>query len=87
MGDPLFVPGMAEYEKDILEQSTVDEIRGKISDTHTLDVSAYDPAGIENRDTYESQNWRYDREYPANRFQDQELPILPQVIIPALLSR
>lgn len=56
MGDPLFVPGMAEYEKDILEQSTVDEIRAKISDTHTLDVSAYDPAGIENRDTYESQN-------------------------------
>ncbi|KAJ5628147.1 hypothetical protein N7490_010375 [Penicillium lividum] len=51
MGDPLFVPGMTEYESDILKQSTVDEIRGKISDAHTLDVSAYDPAGIENRDT------------------------------------
>ncbi|KAJ6109640.1 Gamma-glutamyltranspeptidase [Penicillium sp. IBT 16267x] len=51
MGDPLFVPGLAEYERSLLEQSTVDEIRGKISDTHTLDVSAYDPAGIENRDT------------------------------------
>lgn len=51
MGDPLFVPGMAEYEKDLLKQSTVDGIRGKISDTRTLDVSAYDPAGIESRDT------------------------------------
>ncbi|KAJ5553051.1 Gamma-glutamyltranspeptidase [Penicillium frequentans] len=51
MGDPLFVPGMAEYEEDILKQSTADGIRGKISDTHTLDVSAYDPTGIEIRDT------------------------------------
>ncbi|KAJ5658209.1 Gamma-glutamyltranspeptidase [Penicillium longicatenatum] len=51
MGDPLFVPEMAKYERSILSQSTVDGIRNKISDTHTLDVSAYDPAGIESRDT------------------------------------
>ncbi|KAJ5096995.1 hypothetical protein N7456_007716 [Penicillium angulare] len=51
MGDPLFVPDMADYEQKMLKQSTIDEIRGKISDTHTLDVSAYDPDGIESLDT------------------------------------
>ena len=42
---------MDEYEKNMLKESTVDEIRSKISDTHTLDVSAYDPAGLESLDT------------------------------------
>lgn len=51
-GDPLFVDGMAKYEKGILEQSTIDEIRSKISDVRTQNVSAYDPAGLESLDTY-----------------------------------
>ncbi|KAJ5291817.1 Gamma-glutamyltranspeptidase [Penicillium angulare] len=51
MGDPEFVPEMADYEHKMLKQSTVDDIRSKISDTHTLDVSAYDPDGIESLDT------------------------------------
>ncbi|KAJ5724416.1 hypothetical protein N7493_006144, partial [Penicillium malachiteum] len=51
LGDPDFVPGMVDYERDLLKQSTVDAIRKKISDTHTLDVSAYDPSGIESLDT------------------------------------
>jgi gamma-glutamyltranspeptidase/glutathione hydrolase len=51
LGDPLFVEGMNEYQKKMLAEPTVAEIRSKISDTHTLDVSAYDPAGLESLDT------------------------------------
>ncbi|KAI2702137.1 transcriptional regulator family: Fungal Specific TF [Penicillium roqueforti] len=50
-GDPLFVDGMAKYEKEILEQSTIDDIRSKISDVRTQNVSVYDPAGLESLDT------------------------------------
>ncbi|KAJ5932525.1 hypothetical protein N7516_007014 [Penicillium verrucosum] len=50
-GDPLFVDGLADYEKEILNQSTIDEIRSKISDVRTQNVSAYDPAGLESLDT------------------------------------
>ncbi|GFG01929.1 gamma-glutamyltranspeptidase 1 [Aspergillus udagawae] len=46
-GDPLFVAGLDEYEEDMLKQSTIDEIRRKISDVRTQNVSAYDPQGIE----------------------------------------
>lgn len=52
LGDPLFVDGMYEYEGKLLKQSTIDKIRGKISDFHTQSVSAYDPAGLESLDTY-----------------------------------
>lgn len=45
---------MAEYQEDMLKQSTIDEIRSKISDRHTLNVSAYDPSGIESLNTYVS---------------------------------
>jgi gamma-glutamyltranspeptidase/glutathione hydrolase len=38
----------------MLDQSTIDEIHSKISDFHTLNVSAYDPAGLESLDTYVS---------------------------------
>ncbi|KAI9374327.1 gamma-glutamyltranspeptidase [Aspergillus egyptiacus] len=47
LGDPDFVEGMTEYEKRILEKQSVDSIRAKISDFHTQNVSAYDPAGLE----------------------------------------
>lgn len=45
---------MAEYQEDMLKQSTIDDIRSKISDMHTLNVSAYDPSGIESLNTYAS---------------------------------
>jgi gamma-glutamyltranspeptidase/glutathione hydrolase len=51
LGDPLFVDGMANYEEDILKQSTIDDIRSKISDARTQNVSVYDPAGLESLET------------------------------------
>ncbi|KAI4112950.1 MAG: hypothetical protein LQ345_005975 [Seirophora villosa] len=51
LGDPLFVPGLDEYQSDVLSETTADEIRSKISDLRTLNVSAYDPAGLESLDT------------------------------------
>lgn len=51
LGDPLFVAGMNDYQHAMLERSTIEEIRSKISDKTTLNVSAYDPAGLESLDT------------------------------------
>ncbi|GAB1203828.1 hypothetical protein APSETT445_002468 [Aspergillus pseudonomiae] len=51
LGDPSFLEGLDEYQKGMLAQSTIDEIRGKISDLHTQNVSAYDPKGLESLDT------------------------------------
>ncbi|KAL4923194.1 gamma-glutamyltransferase [Aspergillus undulatus] len=51
LGDPGFVEGMSEYEKAMLEQSTITEIHNKIFDQRTQNVSAYDPAGYESLDT------------------------------------
>nr|BDX17131.1 gamma-glutamyl transpeptidase [Aspergillus sydowii] len=51
LGDPEFVEGVSEYEKDMLKKQTVDDIRRKISDLRTQNVSAYDPAGLESLDT------------------------------------
>ncbi|KAI9752409.1 MAG: hypothetical protein M4579_005633 [Chaenotheca gracillima] len=47
LGDPLFVDDLDTYQQEMLSNKTAAEIRGKISDTHTLNVSAYDPSGIE----------------------------------------
>jgi gamma-glutamyltranspeptidase / glutathione hydrolase len=46
LGDPDFVEGMGDFEAVMLTQSTAAEIRGKISDHHTKNVSAYDPKGL-----------------------------------------
>ncbi|KZF26975.1 gamma-glutamyltransferase [Xylona heveae TC161] len=51
LGDPYFVPGMQEYEDQMLNASTAAEIRDKISDFHTLNVSAYNPLGLESLET------------------------------------
>ncbi|KAL3463101.1 gamma-glutamyltranspeptidase-domain-containing protein [Aspergillus heterothallicus] len=51
LGDPQFVEGMTKYEKGMLEAQTISNIRGKISDLRTQNVSAYDPAGIESLET------------------------------------
>lgn len=51
LGDPSFVANISEYETLMLSARSAAEIRGKISDTRTLNVSAYDPSGIESLET------------------------------------
>ncbi|KAL4990405.1 nucleophile aminohydrolase [Aspergillus falconensis] len=51
LGDPGFVDGMSEYERNMIAQQTAEEIHSKISDIRTQNVSAYDPAGIESLET------------------------------------
>lgn len=50
-GDPLFVPGMDQFQKDVLSTETAAEIRSKISDYSTQNVSAYNPSGLESLET------------------------------------
>lgn len=52
LGDPGFVEGLYDYELDILNDTTVEHIRERIFDQRTQDVSAYNPSGLESRDTY-----------------------------------
>ncbi|EON96380.1 putative gamma-glutamyltranspeptidase protein [Phaeoacremonium minimum UCRPA7] len=51
LGDPSFVDGLAEYEKQMLSDETAAEIRSKISDFKTQNVSWYDPSGLESLET------------------------------------
>ena len=51
LGDPEFVEGMDEFQAEMLNTSTTAMIRSRISDFHTLNVSAYDPSGFESLDT------------------------------------
>ncbi|OJJ36914.1 hypothetical protein ASPWEDRAFT_38574 [Aspergillus wentii DTO 134E9] len=51
LGDPLFLNGLDKYQANMLNQSTIDSIRAKISDVRTQNVSAYDPQGIESLNT------------------------------------
>ncbi|RMZ78224.1 hypothetical protein DV738_g4023, partial [Chaetothyriales sp. CBS 135597] len=51
LGDPSFVANLSRYQEQMLSEATAAEIRSKISDYHTLNVSAYDPKGIESLDT------------------------------------
>ncbi|EKG12698.1 Gamma-glutamyltranspeptidase [Macrophomina phaseolina MS6] len=51
LGDPDFTKGIYEYEKRMLSESTTSLIRSKIFDSHTQDVSAYNPDGIETLET------------------------------------
>ncbi|KAF2090814.1 gamma-glutamyltranspeptidase [Saccharata proteae CBS 121410] len=51
LGDPAFVSGMSEYQQNMLSKNVTDTIRGKISDFHTQNVSAYDPDGLESLET------------------------------------
>jgi gamma-glutamyltranspeptidase / glutathione hydrolase len=51
LGDPLFVPELDQYQEDMLSPETAAEIRAKISDYTTLNVSAYDPSGLESLET------------------------------------
>ncbi|QIX00028.1 hypothetical protein AMS68_005545 [Peltaster fructicola] len=51
LGDPAFVDGIGEYEEDLFSTATAADIRGKINDYHTQNVSAYDPSGFESLET------------------------------------
>ena len=47
MGDPDFIEGMYGFQQELLNATTAEGIRAKINDSHTLNVSAYDPSGFE----------------------------------------
>lgn len=52
LGDPDFVDGITVYEAEILNQTFADDIRARISDKHTLNVSDYDPDGFESHEDH-----------------------------------
>ncbi|KAI0149626.1 gamma-glutamyltranspeptidase [Hypoxylon sp. NC0597] len=51
LGDPFFVEGLDEYQDSMLTDETAAEIRSKISDSSTQNVSYYDPEGLESLET------------------------------------
>lgn len=51
LGDPLFVPGVDEYQEQMISEATAKEVRSKISDSKTFNVSYYNPAGLESLET------------------------------------
>jgi gamma-glutamyltranspeptidase / glutathione hydrolase len=51
LGDPNFVANLSAYQDEMLSEATAKIIHGKISDRTTLNVSAYDPEGIESLET------------------------------------
>ncbi|KAF2807209.1 gamma-glutamyltranspeptidase [Mytilinidion resinicola] len=51
LGDPAFIDGVDAYQISMLAPETAAEVRAKISDFHTLNVSAYDPALIDSLNT------------------------------------
>ncbi|RYP13767.1 hypothetical protein DL765_006716 [Monosporascus sp. GIB2] len=51
LGDPSFVDGLAEYQTTMLSDKVAAEVRSKISDYRTQNVSYYNPDGIESLDT------------------------------------
>ncbi|KAL9025442.1 MAG: hypothetical protein Q9196_005735 [Gyalolechia fulgens] len=51
LGDPLFVTGLDEYQNNMLNETTAARRRSKISDLRTLNVSDYNPTGLESLET------------------------------------
>ena len=51
LGDPLYLEGIDEYQDQMLSEATASEVRSKISDSKTYDVSYYNPAGLESLET------------------------------------
>ena len=51
LGDPSFVEGLDEYQRRMLSDEVTAEIRSKISDTRTQNVSYYNPDGLESLET------------------------------------
>ncbi|EED18749.1 gamma-glutamyltranspeptidase [Talaromyces stipitatus ATCC 10500] len=50
-GDPSFLRDLHQREEDMLNDTVASAIRGRISDFHTQNVSAYNPDGLESLDT------------------------------------
>ncbi|KAI9808317.1 MAG: hypothetical protein M1825_004774 [Sarcosagium campestre] len=51
LADPSFVDGLNAYQSQMTSFETAEEIRSKIVDDRTLNVSAYDAKGLESLDT------------------------------------
>jgi gamma-glutamyltranspeptidase/glutathione hydrolase len=51
LGDPSFGGGILDYQKSMLSEATGAEVRSKILDYTTQNVSAYDPSGLESLQT------------------------------------
>ncbi|KAI1492914.1 gamma-glutamyltransferase 1 [Biscogniauxia mediterranea] len=51
LGDPSFVAGLDKYQQQMLSDATAAEVRSKISDFRTQNVSVYDPKGLESLET------------------------------------
>lgn len=51
LGDPLFVDGLDDFQKAMISADTGAETRSKISDFRTLNVSSYNPMGLESLPT------------------------------------
>ena len=52
LGDPSFVPGLDQYQAEMLYEATAEAVRARIEPYHTLNVSAYDPDGFESLQTH-----------------------------------
>jgi len=50
-GDPLFVANLSRFEEELLSPETGADIRAKISNVQSYNVSYYDPSGIESLET------------------------------------
>ncbi|KAK7986882.1 hypothetical protein PG988_001870 [Apiospora saccharicola] len=51
LGDPSFLDGILAYQDSMLSDATTAEVRSKISDARTQNVSYYDPKGLESLET------------------------------------
>jgi gamma-glutamyltranspeptidase/glutathione hydrolase len=51
LGDPLYLEGIDKYQEDMISAKTAAEVRAKISDSQTFNVSYYDPEGLESLET------------------------------------
>lgn len=51
LGDPLFVEGLDKYQAEMLSDATAAEVRSKLNDQRTQNVSVYDPSGFESLET------------------------------------
>jgi gamma-glutamyltranspeptidase/glutathione hydrolase len=45
LGDPTFLPNLTTYQQEMYSETVAEEVRSKIEEFHTLNVSAYDPSG------------------------------------------
>jgi gamma-glutamyltranspeptidase/glutathione hydrolase len=51
LGDPLFLDGIDAYQNAMISAQTASEVRSKIDDSRTFNVSYYDPQGLESLET------------------------------------